>query len=88
MVETAGTGKEGEGERPVSGDAQTEGAAIAPCLFNRKLRFLLNKNATQEGALRAKENGCLRSRAPARVCAKRILFCVHTFFTKKLALTY
>lgn len=26
MVEMAGTGKEGEGERPVSGDAQTERA--------------------------------------------------------------
>ena len=43
-------------------------------LFNRKLRFLLNKNAPQGGTLRAKENGCWRSRAPARVCAV-----AHTF---------
>ena len=42
--------------------------------FNRKLRFQLNKNAPQGGALRAKEYGCWRSRAPARVCAKRTLF--------------
>ena len=27
-------------------------------LFNKKLRFLLNKNAPQGGALRAEENGC------------------------------
>ncbi len=32
--------------------------AAACFLFNRKLRFLLNKNAPQGGALRAKEYGC------------------------------
>ena len=43
-------------------------------LFNRKLRFLLNKNASQGGALRAEENGCVRSRAPALVCAAAYTF--------------
>ncbi len=49
-----------------------KGGMCGGFLFNKKLRFLLNKNAPQGGALRAKENGCWRSRAPARVCAVEI----------------
>ncbi|OUQ19735.1 hypothetical protein B5E84_05710 [Lachnoclostridium sp. An14] len=61
-------------ENPGSSAGKEGGRWPDFCLFNRKLRLPLNKNAPKGGALRGEEYGCWRSRAPPPVCAKRTRF--------------